>query len=167
MSKYRKHHLLFFLTLIPIQFIFPQISSPADYLPLSWGPNDDPELAFHRVYYGASSGNYAHIIDVGNIILYRSSLKPHLQGLHDFRVPSLTKNHLVKSFSHRYSLSSARNITPNPSLKTTMRTSINPLVLLSEFLVVTTLTDKIVYLLFVLCYSLCIFSWLIKKHPDI
>jgi hypothetical protein len=30
-----------------------------------------------------------------------------------------------------------------------------------------TVTDKIVYLLFVLCYSLCIFSWLLKNHPDI
>jgi hypothetical protein len=48
-----------------------------------------------------------------------------------------------------------------------MRTSITPLVLLSQFLVTSTLTDKIVYLLFVVCYSLCIFSWLTKKHPDI
>jgi hypothetical protein len=48
-----------------------------------------------------------------------------------------------------------------------MMTSVTPLVLLSEFLTMTTLTDKIVYLLFVLCYSLCIFSWLTRKHPDI
>jgi len=48
-----------------------------------------------------------------------------------------------------------------------MRTSITPLVLLSQFLVTSTLTDKIVYLLFVGCYSLCIFSWLTKKHPEI
>ncbi len=150
-----------------MQLIIPPISSPTDYLPLSWGPNDDLELACYRIYYGASSGNYVHIIDVGNIILYRASLKPHPQGLHDFRVPSLAKNHLVKYLPSRYSLPIAQNITPKPSLKATMRTSTTPLALLSEFLVVTTLTDKIVYLLFLLCYSLCIFSWLIKKHPDI
>jgi hypothetical protein len=48
-----------------------------------------------------------------------------------------------------------------------MMTSVTPLLLLSKFLTMTTLTDKIVYLLFVLCYSLCIFSWLTRKHPDI
>jgi hypothetical protein len=42
-----------------------------------------------------------------------------------------------------------------------------PLVLGGQFLMMTTLTDKVVYLLFVLCYSLCIFDWLIKRHPDI
>jgi hypothetical protein len=42
-----------------------------------------------------------------------------------------------------------------------------PLVLWGKFLMMTTLTDKVVYLLFVLCYSLCIFDWLIKRHPDI
>ena len=42
-----------------------------------------------------------------------------------------------------------------------------PLVLWGQFLIMTTLTDKIVYLLFVLCYSLCIFDWLVKRHPDI
>ena len=45
--------------------------------------------------------------------------------------------------------------------------SASPLVLGGQFLMMTTLTDKVVYLLFVLCYSLCIFDWLIKRHPDI
>jgi hypothetical protein len=60
-----------------------------------------------------------------------------------------------------------QNIPPAPSLKAAVSTSITPLVLFSEFLVMTTVTDKIVYLLFMLCYSLCVFSWLVKKHPDV
>jgi hypothetical protein len=203
MAKYRKTHLLFFLlTIIPMQFIFPPISSPGGYLPLSWGPDDDPELACYRVYHGESSGNYSHIIDVGNVklpahraglpgneisflimppdpaykaglaghlpvILYRSSWKPYLQVLHELRGHSLTNIHLGKSSPYRYSPPMAQSIPPPPSLKAAMSTSITPLVIFSEYLLTTTVTDKIVYLLFMLCYSLCIFSWLIKKHPDI
>jgi hypothetical protein len=182
MATYRKNHLLFFLlTLIPMQLISPSISSPVDYLPVSWGP-DDSERACYRVYHGESLENYGHIIDVKNVklpahkaglarhlpvILYRSSWKPYPQVLRDLRGHSLAKNHLGKSFPYRYTPPIAQNITPNPSPKATMRTTITPLVLLSNFLVATTLTDKIVYLLFVVCYSLCIFSWLIKKHPNI
>lgn len=167
MVKYRKNNLLFFLlTIIPMQLISPSISSPVDYLPISWGP-DDPERACYRVYHGESSENYGHIIDGENGILYHSSWKPHLQVLHVLLDHSLANNHLGKSFPYRYTPPIAQNITPDPLMKATMRTTITPLVLLSNFLVATTLTDKIVYLLFVVCYSLCIFSWLIKKHPDI
>ena len=168
MAKCRKSDLLFFLlTLIPIQFILLPISSPADYLPLSWDPNDNPDLAGYRVYYGESSGNYDHIIDVGNVVLYRSSWEPHVQVLYDFRDPYLAKNPPGKSFPYRYSPSIAQKITASPSLKATMRAPITPLVLFSEFLVTSTLIDKLVYLLFMLCYSLYIFSWLIRKHPNI
>jgi hypothetical protein len=55
----------------------------------------------------------------------------------------------------------------NSSLRATIGISPTPLVLLTQFLARSTLTDKIVYLLFVLCYSLCIFNWLLKNHPDI
>jgi len=203
MAKYRKTHLLFFLlAIIPMQFIFPSTSSPGDYLPLSCGPDDDPERACYRIYTGESSGNYGHIIDVGNVnlparravlpgndisflilplestyktwlaghlpvILYRSSLKPYLQALHELRGHSLINIHLGKSFPYRYSPPMAQSIPPPPSLKAAVSTSITPLVIFSEYLLTTTVTDKIVYLLFMLCYSLCIFNWLIKKHPDI
>jgi len=127
MTKYRKTHLLcFLLTIIPMQFIFPPISSPGDYLPLSWGSTDDPERACYRI----------------NI-------------------------HLGKSFPYRHSPPMAQSMPLPPSLKAAVSTSITPLVIFSEYLLTTTVTDKIVYLLFMLCYSLCIFSWLIKKHPDI
>lgn len=167
MAKYRKNHLLFFLlTIIPMQLISPPISSPVDYRPVSCG-SDDPERACYRVYHAESSENYGHIIYGENGILYHSSWNPHLHVLHVLPDHSLAKNHLRKSFPCRYTPAIAQNITSDPLLKATMRTTVTPLVFLSNFLVATTLTDKIVYLLFVVCYSLCIFSWLIKKHPDI
>ncbi|NNG07707.1 MAG: hypothetical protein HKM90_08225, partial [Desulfobacteraceae bacterium] len=101
---------------------------------------------------------------------YGSLWEPHVRALRDFRDHYLTKNQLGKSFIrdyYRYSPSIAQNIKTNPSLKAAVRMSLTPLVLLGQFLVKSTLTDKIVYLLFVLCYSLCIFSWLLKNHPDI
>ncbi len=101
---------------------------------------------------------------------YGSLWEPHVRALRDFRDHYLTKNQLGKSFIrdyYRYSPSIAQNIETNPSLKAAVRMSLTPLVLLSQYLVRSTLSDKIVYLLFVLCYSLCIFSWLLKNHPDI
>ena len=150
-----------------MQFIFPLMGSSGDYLPLPWGLMDDPDLTGYRDYHAESSGNYRHIIDVRNVVFHPSSWEPHVQALLDFGAPSLAKNYLGKSFAHRHNPPIAQNIPPDLSLKAAMSTSITPLVLLSEFLIMTTLTDKIVYLLFVLCYSLCIFSWLIKKHPDV
>jgi hypothetical protein len=150
-----------------MQFIFPPIGSPADYFSLPRIPMDDALLVGYRAYSGESSGNHDHIDNVGNIVLNRSSWEPQVQALFDSHVRSLAKNHFGKSLPFRYSLTIAQNITPNPSLKVATGTPTAPLVLLSEFLVMTTLTDKMVYLLFVVCYSLCIFSWLIKKHPDI
>jgi hypothetical protein len=101
---------------------------------------------------------------------YGSLWEPHVRTLRDFRDHYLTKNQLGKSFIrdyYRYSPFIAQNIETNPSLKAAVRISLTPLVLLSQYLVRSTLSDKIVYLLFVLCYSLCIFSWLLKNHPDI
>jgi hypothetical protein len=95
---------------------------------------------------------------------------PHVRALRDFRDHYLTKSQLGKSFirdDYRYNPFIAQHIKANPSLKGATRMSLTPLVLLSQFLVRSTLTDKIVYLLFVLCYSLCIFRWLLKNHPDI
>ncbi|MFQ5843324.1 MAG: CFI-box-CTERM domain-containing protein [Thermodesulfobacteriota bacterium] len=236
MAKRRKSSLLpFLLILIPMQCILLPANSLANYLTLAWDPNTEPDLAGYRVYYGKSSGNYDHNIDVGNVVLYQLSdldpdaryyvtltaydtfnnesdfseevsglpvttpsspppvqtssedgytewgcfiataaygslWEPHVRALRDFRDHYLTKNQLGKSFIrdyYRYSPSIAQNIETNPSLKAAVRMSLTPLVLLSQYLVWSTLSDKIVYLLFVLCYSLCIFSWLLKNHPDI
>ncbi len=101
---------------------------------------------------------------------YGSLWEPHVRALRDFRDHYLTKNRLGKSFIrdyYRYSPFIAQYIKTKPSVKGAMRMSLTPLVLMSQLLVRSTLTDMIVYLLFVLCYSLCIFSWLLKNHPDI
>ena len=152
MTKGRKSHLLFFLILlIPIQLILLPIGFLADYLVVSWNLTDDLERAGFRVSHIASSGNYTRIMEGENDGL--SSPPRELRASRDS--------------NRRHLPSTVQNLTANPALKATMRTSITPLVLLSQFLVTSTLTDKIVYLLFVVCYSLCIFSWLTKKHPDI
>ena len=33
---------------------------------LLWDPNPEPDIAGYRLHYGTSSGNYAHLVDVGN-----------------------------------------------------------------------------------------------------
>ncbi|KON30914.1 hypothetical protein AC480_00070 [miscellaneous Crenarchaeota group archaeon SMTZ1-55] len=101
---------------------------------------------------------------------YGSLWEPRVRALRDFRQHYLTKSQVGKSLIRDYYQCSpfiAQHIKANPPLKAAVRMSLTPLVLLSQFLVRSTLTDKIVYLLFVLCYSLCIFSWLLKNHPDI
>ena len=100
---------------------------------------------------------------------YGSLWEPHVRALRDFRDRYLTKSPLGKSFIrdyYRHSPFIAEHIKANPTLKGAMRMSLTPLVLLSQCLVMSTLMDKIVYLLFVVCYSLCIFSWLLKNHPE-
>lgn len=75
-----------------------------------------------------------------------------------------------KSFSggnHRSVPIRLEEVENTSSLRAPIGISPTPLVLLTHFLARSTLTDKIVYLLFVLCYSLCIFNWLLKNHPDI
>ena len=53
--------LFFFLTMIFLA------STPAQsaQVTLQWDPNPEAELAGYRVYYGTSSGNYSHSLDVG------------------------------------------------------------------------------------------------------
>lgn len=41
------------------------------YLDLAWGPNQEPDLAGYKVYYGTSSREYINFIDVGNVTTYR------------------------------------------------------------------------------------------------
>jgi len=33
---------------------------------LEWDPNNEPNLAGYRIYYGIESGNYSRVLDVGN-----------------------------------------------------------------------------------------------------
>ena len=74
MAKRRKSSLLpFLLILIPMQCILLPVNSLAGYLSLAWDPNTEPDLSGYRVYYGKSSGNYDHNIDVGDVVLYQLS----------------------------------------------------------------------------------------------
>lgn len=101
---------------------------------------------------------------------YGSLWEPRVRPLRGFRDHHLTASQLWKCFIrdyYHYRPFTAQQINANPSLKGATRMSFTPLVLLSQILVRSTVTDKIVYLLFALCYSLCIFRWLLKNHPDI
>lgn len=149
--------------------IFPAIGYPGNYLSLPGSPPHDFHLTAPRAYYAESSENYDRIIDVGDLVFHFSSWEPHVQGAgsFDLEAPSLATQHLAKPSPLGYNSPMVQNIPSAPSLKAAVSTSITPLVIFSEFLVMTTVTDKIVYLLFMLCYSLCVFSWLVKKHPDV
>jgi hypothetical protein len=101
---------------------------------------------------------------------YGSPWESQREALWDFRDQSHTQSQLGRSLlrkSFRQGPFIAQNIKINPSPKTTAKMYPTPLVFLTQFLVSSTLTDKIVYLLFVLCYSLFIFNWLLKNHPNI
>lgn len=78
MQKGRISYLLVsLLILIPMQCIFLPDNSFADSIALAWNPNSEPDLDGYRIYYGESSGNYAHMTDVGNTSSYRlSGLEP-------------------------------------------------------------------------------------------
>ena len=43
----------------------------AAYLDLAWDPNQEPDLAGYRIYYGTSSREYIDFVDVGNVTTYR------------------------------------------------------------------------------------------------
>ena len=92
-------------------------------------------------------------------------------GIHgQLRDRSVSHEGLWKSFiseDHRSIPTGSDEARTTPSLRGTVGMSPTPLVFLTQFLARSTLTDKIVYFLFVLCYSLCIFNWLLKNHPDI
>lgn len=167
MTRCRKSHPLLFLALLVIaQSSFPPLASPADPPLLSWGLIDDPTVNGSRFAQHRSFDNDDNIAGVRNLGLNYCAEKGYGQPLFELGIPP-GKKHLRKLFPSLHSLPVVQNITGRSPLQATMTTSVTPLVLLSEFLTMTTLTDKIVYLLFVLCYSLCIFSWLITKHPDI
>jgi hypothetical protein len=167
MTRCRKSHPLLFLALLVIaQSFFPPMASSADSPLLPWDLNDDPTVDGSRLARHQFSGNDDHIAGVRNVGLNHLSEKGHGQPLFEFGTAP-GKKHLGKFFPSLHNLPVAQNITGRSPLQATMMKSVTPLVLLSEFLTMTTLTDKIVYLLFVLCYSLCIFSWLTGKHPDV
>ena len=167
MTRCRKNHSLLFLALLVIAHsFFPPMASPGDSPLLSWGLIDDPTVDGNRFARHQSSGNDDHIAGVRNVGVNHFAKKGHGQPLFEFGTAP-GKKHLGKFFPSLHNLPVAQNITGRSPLQATMMTSVTPLVLLSEFFTMTTLSDKIVYLLFVLCYSLCIFSWLTTKHPDI
>jgi hypothetical protein len=168
MPRCRKSHLLLFLVLLVIaQSFFAPMGSPADCPLLPRNLFDGPNVDNSRLTRQQSSGDDGNIVGVRNIGLNSFAKEGHAQPLFEFGTPPSGKRHLGKSLPSSHRLPVAQNIMGRSSLEATIITPTTPLVLLSEFLTMTTLIDKIVYLLFVLCYSLCIFSWLTRKHPDI
>jgi hypothetical protein len=92
-------------------------------------------------------------------------------GIHgQLRDRSVSHEGIWKSFigeDHRPIPIASDEARTTPSLRGTVGMPPTPLVFLIQFLARSTLPDKIVYFLFVLCYSLCLFNWLLKNHPDI
>ena len=131
--------------------------------------NDTPSSSTTAVKTGSEDGYTEWGCFIATAV-FSSSWEPHVRAPCDFSDHYLGKSQLGRSFTrdyYRHSPFIAQNIETNPSLKATLKMSPAPLVILSQFLVRSTLTDKIVYFLFVLCYSLCIFSWLLKNNPGI
>jgi len=52
-------------------FLFFVSSAEAAYLDLSWEPNDEPDLAGYRIYYGTASHEYINFVNVGKVTSYR------------------------------------------------------------------------------------------------
>ena len=48
---------------------FPSSGEAASFT-LAWDPNQEPDLAGYKLYYGTSSGSYQHSLDVGNVTQY-------------------------------------------------------------------------------------------------
>ncbi|HDL18985.1 MAG TPA: hypothetical protein ENH29_08020 [Bacteroidetes bacterium] len=58
---------IFALFFLAVHILFLNLAFSAT-LTITWQANSEPDLAGYRVYYGQSSGNYAQVIDVGNIL---------------------------------------------------------------------------------------------------
>ena len=59
--------------LFPLFFFAIFLSWPFDsvaQMRLAWAPNTEPDIAGYQVYYGMTSRNYKHSIDVGNVTTY-------------------------------------------------------------------------------------------------
>lgn len=167
MTRCRKDHSLLFLALLVIaQSVFPPMAFAGDSPLLSWGLISDATVDGNWFGRHQSSGTDDRIAGLRNVGVNHRAKKRHGQPPLEFGI-SPGKKHPGKFFPSPHNLLVVQNVTGRSPLQATTMTSVTPLVLLSEFLTMTTLSDKIVYLLFVLCYSLCIFSWLTRKHPDI
>lgn len=59
-----------FLLVIPF-LLFSLSPVEAAYLDLAWTPNQEPDVAGYRVYYGTSSRDYINFVDVGGATSYR------------------------------------------------------------------------------------------------
>ena len=56
-----------FLSILPfVLLITVSLMAANNSLKLEWDPNSEKDLAGYNVYYGTSSGSYAHGVDVGN-----------------------------------------------------------------------------------------------------
>jgi hypothetical protein len=53
---------------------------PRGVITLSWNPNNEPDLAGYKIYYGTVSREYSEVIDAGNVTTYRiEGLSPEVR----------------------------------------------------------------------------------------
>ena len=69
-----------FVFLAPILFLLPILFCPllihhadAASVTLGWDPNEEPDVAGYKLYYGKASGTYESVVDVGNQTTYTIS----------------------------------------------------------------------------------------------
>lgn len=58
--------LAFTLASQAVTFFVPGSTNPAPVVQLAWTPSPDPTVIGYNIYYGAASGQYDHILTVGN-----------------------------------------------------------------------------------------------------
>jgi fibronectin type 3 domain-containing protein len=56
---------------VVIPFLFFLSTAEAAYLDLAWSPNEEPDVAGYRIYYGTMSGEYINFVNVGAATSYR------------------------------------------------------------------------------------------------
>lgn len=56
---------------LTVLFSFFLSTAEAAYLDLAWSPNEEPDLAGYRIYYGTSSREYIGFVDAGRATTFR------------------------------------------------------------------------------------------------
>ena len=118
-NKARRHGLLFWVALLFFCSI-PSIPAFAYNVKLAWDPNSDTNLAGYYLYYGASSRNYTHRIDVGSATVYTvTGLGP---GMYYFAVTAYATSGAESSFSNEVALATGVTVPQITSAKAAMVT---------------------------------------------
>ena len=69
--KNTRSKILTFVFTLFIVMLCRQLAFPADPVTLQWDANTEPDLKGYKIYYGTSSRNYTHSVDVGNVTTYQ------------------------------------------------------------------------------------------------